>query len=287
MNEPRTLEELKEASTERKPLEKNFILRHPGGHTMIIDEGLPIDHFQSITTSGHVSSVKLAYGTALLESKHTLRSKIHHARYAGIDLFTGGTLFEWAHLRGMGRDIILWCAGRGFSGMEISNTIAGLTWKEISMFCDSIRHAGMKPLIEIGAKFDRAGAPAKNSADWHNEIMRALDCDPWKIVLEGRASGTAGIFEAAGTFNEEAAAALDNFIIPDIQSRHLETEGEQRGFIIEAPMKAQQVTMIRRYGPAVGLGNVRPADVLSVAALRHGLRMDTFPEVIELFGGAK
>jgi phosphosulfolactate synthase len=45
--------------------------------------------------------------------------------------------------------------------------------------------------------------------------------------------------------------------------------------LFEAPQRAQQAWLIRRYGPNVNIGNVWPAAALSVEALRLGLRSDT------------
>nr|WP_308727042.1 phosphosulfolactate synthase [Alicyclobacillus acidocaldarius] len=45
--------------------------------------------------------------------------------------------------------------------------------------------------------------------------------------------------------------------------------------------KPQQVELIRRFGPAVNLGNVPPADAIAVECLRLGLRADTFVLTLE------
>jgi phosphosulfolactate synthase len=45
--------------------------------------------------------------------------------------------------------------------------------------------------------------------------------------------------------------------------------------IFEAPRKSQQVWFLRRFGPDCNLGNIAPADVLSLETLRLGLRSDT------------
>ena len=45
--------------------------------------------------------------------------------------------------------------------------------------------------------------------------------------------------------------------------------------IFEAPRKEQQVWFLRRFGREVNLGNIAPADVLSLETLRLGLRSDT------------
>jgi phosphosulfolactate synthase len=45
--------------------------------------------------------------------------------------------------------------------------------------------------------------------------------------------------------------------------------------LFEAPRKDQQVWFVRRFGPDVNLGNIAPADVLSLETIRLGLRSDT------------
>ena len=45
--------------------------------------------------------------------------------------------------------------------------------------------------------------------------------------------------------------------------------------MIEAPDKNQQQAVYMKYGPGANIGNVQPRDILSVGALRGGLRGDT------------
>ena len=49
-------------------------------------------------------------------------------------------------------------------------------------------------------------------------------------------------------------------------------------WIFEAPLKAQQVWFIQRFGPDVNLGNIATNDVLPLETLRLGLRADTFDD---------
>jgi phosphosulfolactate synthase len=49
-----------------------------------------------------------------------------------------------------------------------------------------------------------------------------------------------------------------------------------RWVVFEAPRAAQQAWFLRRFGSAVNLGNVAPAELLAVESLRLGLRADTF-----------
>jgi len=45
--------------------------------------------------------------------------------------------------------------------------------------------------------------------------------------------------------------------------------------IFEAPQREQQVWLLHRFGTECNLGNIVPADVLSLETLRLGLRSDT------------
>jgi phosphosulfolactate synthase len=45
--------------------------------------------------------------------------------------------------------------------------------------------------------------------------------------------------------------------------------------IFEAPLREQQVWLLKRFGTECNLGNIAPADVLSLETLRLGLRSDT------------
>ena len=48
----------------------------------------------------------------------------------------------------------------------------------------------------------------------------------------------------------------------------------------EAPNKAQQTMFIKLIGPNVNLGNIPPAEVVALEALRCGMRGDTFFDVL-------
>ena len=50
--------------------------------------------------------------------------------------------------------------------------------------------------------------------------------------------------------------------------------------IWEAPQKSQQVWFIKLLGPNVNLGNIAPDKVVSLEALRCGVRGDTFFDVL-------
>jgi phosphosulfolactate synthase len=106
---------------------------------------------------------------------------------------------------------------------------------------------------------------------WVEMIREALSAGADQVVCEGRATGDAGMYRPDG----EARTGLIEEIVHEVDLSRL---------IFEAPQKHQQVWFIERFGPAVNLGNVLPADVISLETLRLGLRADT----LKLFhGGAE
>jgi len=86
--------------------------------------------------------------------------------------------------------------------------------------------------------------------------------------VEARESGKGvGIFDSAGSVKSGELEAL--------------VEGmNEEDLIWEAPLKDQQVALIRRFGPNVNLGNIPPQDVIALEALRAGMRADTLRDLV-------
>jgi phosphosulfolactate synthase len=82
------------------------------------------------------------------------------------------------------------------------------------------------------------------------------------VIVEGRESGTVGIYHSSG----EVKAGLIDEIQMSIDPGRI---------IFEAPRKPQQVWFIKHFGPNVNLGNIPAEDVISVETIRQGLRADT------------
>jgi phosphosulfolactate synthase len=116
-----------------------------------------------------------------------------------------------------------------------------------------------KVLSEVGSKDpDVVIAPYK----WVDAIKRELDAGAWKVITEGRESGTVGMFQSTGEVKE---GLLDE-IVREVSAENL---------LFEAPIKSQQTWFIKQFGADVNLGNIPPEDVISVETLRLGLRGDT------------
>jgi phosphosulfolactate synthase len=100
-------------------------------------------------------------------------------------------------------------------------------------------------------------------------IEGELKAGAHKVICEARESGTVGVFRSNG----EVRSGLIDEIADQIPIEHL---------IFEAPQKGQQVWFIRKFGSNVNLGNILPADVISVETLRLGLRGDTLLDFYSL-----
>src|SRR5262249_22591142 len=112
---------------------------------------------------------------------------------------------------------------------------------------------------EVGRK-DRTHVIAPKR--WVDQIKSEISAGSWKVIVEGRESGTVGIYHSSG---EIKAGLIDE----------IQMQIDVGRIIFEAPRKNQQVWFIKHFGPNVNLGNVPPEDVISVETIRQGLRADT------------
>ncbi len=212
-----------------------------------------------------VDVVKLGWGTALVSAN--LKPKL--ARYGahGVPVVLGGTLTELAIRQGRVDGLIAWLHELGLRHVEISDGTI------------EIEPAVKRELIErLSREFTVFAEVGSKDADfimapyvWVEQIERDLDAGAWKVIAEARESGTAGIYRANG----EVRTGLIDEIVHSIDKEKL---------IFDAPLQKQQVWLLKQFGSECNLGNIAPADVLSLETLRLGLRSDTV-ERFALGGG--
>jgi phosphosulfolactate synthase len=228
------------------------------GLTHVLDKGLPLEVLRSWLelTAPHVDVVKLGWGTAYVSGD--LREKVAACREAGVRISVGGTLLEIAAAQGKVHEFTAWALGIGLDTVEVSNGAVGM---DLATKRRLIRRlsADFMVLSEVGSKDERAQV---QPARWATEIQGDLEAGAENVLLEGRESGTAGLYELDGSIRERVV----DVIVRDVDTDRL---------IFEAPRKTQQVWLIRHLGPAVNLGNIAPEESLGVETLRLGLRADT------------
>jgi phosphosulfolactate synthase len=224
----------------------------------VIDRGLSVAEVDSLleVAGGCVDVVKLGWGTALVSAN--LKPKLERYAAHGIPVVLGGTLTELAIRQGRVQGLIEWLRELGLRHVEVSDGTIELEPHVKSELIEQL--AGeFTVLAEVGSKdADFIMAPYV----WVEQIKRDLDAGAWKVIAEARESGTAGIYRADG----EVRTGLIDEIAHAIDPERL---------IFEAPLRSQQVWLLKRFGTECNLGNIAPDDVLSLETLRLGLRADT------------
>lgn len=253
-------------------MSKNFTLTHipkrearprDKGVTMMMDKGLSMRQVEdTINASGEFFDVvKFGFGTAYVVNN--LEAKIKLYKEAGIRPYFGGTLFELFVARNKHNDFKKLLDKFDLDLCEVSDgSIIIPHDKKLEYIADLAKDRTV--MSEVGSK--DAGiiiSPAK----WIKMMSTELEAGSWKVIAEGRESGTVGVFRPNGT----AHTYLINKIIAKIDPNDI---------LWEAPKKTQQVWFIRLFGANVNLGNILHEDLIPLECLRLGLRGDTFFEFL-------
>jgi phosphosulfolactate synthase len=233
----------------------------------VIDRGLSVADVDGLleVSGDSVDIVKLGWGTALVSAN--LKPKLERYASHGIPVVLGGTLTEIAIRQGRVDGLVAWLRELGLRHVEISD---GTITLEADVKRELIERLSREfvVLAEVGNKdADFIMAPYI----WVEQIERDLAAGAWKVIAEARESGTAGIYRANG----EVRTGLIDEIAHAVDTDRL---------IFDAPLHQQQVWLLKRFGTECSLGNIAPADVLSLETLRLGLRSDTV-ERFALGGG--
>ncbi len=224
----------------------------------MIDRGLSVAEAAGMleVAGDSVDIVKLGWGTAVVTANLAPKLELYAER--GIPVVLGGTLTEVAIRQGRVDGLVAWLRELGLRHVEISD---GTITLEPDVKRELIERLSREfvVLAEVGSKdADFIMAPYI----WVEQIESDLKAGAWKVIAEARESGTAGIYRANG----EVRTGLIDEIAHAIDPERL---------IFDAPLQRQQVWLLNRFGTECNLGNIAPADVLSLETLRLGLRSDT------------
>lgn len=200
---------------------------------------------------------KLGWGTAYVDP--ALREKLDLLSSRGVRSCPGGTLFELAWHQGVVEEFLYWAEDCGFDCIEVSSGSVSMSRTTKSALIEQAA-TRFTVLAEIGSKDPRADV---SSEAWARDAEADLAAGATWIVTEGRESGTVGLFDPDG----EVRGGLVDSLVDRVGLAAL---------IFEAPLRAQQAWLIRKYGANVNLGNINATELLAVECLRLGLRSDTF-----------
>lgn len=233
------------------------------GLTMIMDKGLSLNEAENmiVLKSELTDIVKLGFGTSLLT--RNIDKKISLYREAGIDVYTGGTLFEAFIVRNQLDDFYRLMDKLKLEMVEVSD---GCIQMEHEKKCELIHKLSkdFKVISEIGSKDESLTI---EDDKWVSYMKKELEAGSWKVIAEAREGGNVGMFETDGEIKEQLIKKITKEI-------------DESNILWEAPLKKQQVWFINELGANVNLGNISPNSIISLECLRLGLRGDTFNNYI-------
>ena len=232
------------------------------GLTMMIDKGLGAAQVESLTEIAHqwIDIAKLGFGTSRLCPREVVERKIQTYRSREIEVMPGGTFLEVVVAQGKLDEFLAEAADIGFSAIEVSDGTLPMDDDTRASVIEKVAAAGFTVLSEVGSKFADTDLSAAEQA---RSMLRDVELGAFQVIVESREAGKGvGIFDAAGGIVDDKLQAIVEKV-------------DLKNVMFEAPQKAQQVELMNKFGINVSLGNIQPADVLALEALRAGLRADT------------
>lgn len=228
------------------------------GLSHMLDKGLSLAATEGLlrTAGAYVDVWKFGWGTAYLDPD--LGPKLAQLASHDVKSCLGGTLLEVAWLQGKAKACLSWAADVGFGMVEVSRGVAPMNLADKTELIE-FAAGTFTVLSEVGSKDPGFRA---DPASWSHEVTGDLAAGAWKVVAEGRESGTVGLYDGNGNVRADVADAIAS------------TAGATN-ILFETPQKDQQAWFIRTFGPDVNLANIAHDDLVGVEALRLGLRADT------------
>ncbi|MEF3301943.1 phosphosulfolactate synthase [Paenibacillus sp. GYB003] len=234
------------------------------GITMVIDKGLGLHAFEDLlqTAAPYVDLLKIGFGTSPLYPTALLKRKIELAREHQIDIMPGGTFLEVAVAQNAVAEFFDMVRRLGFNAVEVSDGTIELERLRRNELIRRGREADLNVYTEYGKKLWGSTIDAEQLLE---TVLFDVQHGASLVTIEARESGTGvGIFDGDGQCRDEE--------LLDIQAM-LPDPGR---LLWEAPLKQQQIDLLRTLGPSVNLGNIAPQEIFSLETLRRGLRSDTF-----------
>ncbi|MCZ8512812.1 phosphosulfolactate synthase [Paenibacillus filicis] len=233
------------------------------GKTMVIDKGLGLHALEDLmqTAGMHIDMIKIGFGTSPLYPTPLLQKKIELIKSQDVLVYPGGTFLEVAIRQNALDDYFHMVSSMGFNALEVSDGTIEVPRSLRSELIRRGREEGFLIITEYGKK-------CWGSKIEIDELIETVIIDAQLgaelITIEGRESGKGvGIFDAQGACKDEQIEE----VLHQVPSPNL--------LLWEAPHKEQQVHLLNMLGVDIHLGNIAPGDIISLEALRRGLRSDT------------
>ena len=228
------------------------------GLTHVLDKGYSLQQVRDFleVASDYVDIVKLGWGTAVVTPN--LKEKVALYQSHGVPVCFGGTFLEVCLQQGKLSEYIAAAHALDMELVELSDGTITMPEEDKLTLLRKLA-VEFKVLSEVGSKDQEVViTPSK----WVDSIKRELEAGAWKVVTEGRESGTVGIYRPNGEVKDGLMEEIVTAVSPE-------------NLLFEAPVKRQQVWFIKQFGTNVNLGNIPPEEVVSLETLRLGVRGDT------------
>jgi phosphosulfolactate synthase len=231
------------------------------GITMVTDKGLSLQDTKDFlsVSAPHVDMVKLAFGTAYVTPNLDEKIKVYQS--FNIPVFFGGLLLEAFIIRNQFDDYIEVSKKYGINYFEVSDGSLSIPHAEKCGYIEKLAKLGTV-LSEIGSK-DKDREHITPPYKWIELMKAELSAGSEYLIAEARENGTVGLYRDSGEVREGL-----------VQEILTQVAGEK--IIWEAPRKDQQLYFLDLIGCNANLGNIASNEVISLEAMRVGLRGDSF-----------
>ena len=235
------------------------------GLTMCMDKGLGIHATEDlcITAGNYIDYLKLGFGTSIFTGG--LREKLAIYKKYGVEMYVGGTFLENFIARNKMEDFHKIMKEFDIKMVEVSDGSFEMGEERKLEIIKECKEHGYRVISEVGNKCKDRELTLE---EWVNEMKSELNAGSDVVIIEARETGTTGIFNSNGDIKED----MVDYLVKEV---------DQKRIMWEAPNKKQQHWLIRKFGINVNLGNIAPADVIALEALRNGMRGDTLQQILE------
>jgi len=229
------------------------------GITMVMDKGLSIEEAKNFLSIAHphVDILKLGFGTAYVTPNLDEKIKVYQSY--DIPVYFGGTLFEAFLIRNQFNEYLDVCRKYNITYMEVSDGSINIPHAEKCGYIEKLTKYGTV-LSEVGSKDAEHIIPPYK---WIELMKAELEAGSAYVIAEAREAGNVGIYRGSGEVREGLV-------------QEILTQIPENKIIWEAPQKAQQLYFLELLGCNANLGNIAPSEVISLEAMRVGLRGDSF-----------
>ncbi len=251
-------------------MKPNFHLSHiperteqprSNGLTMVTDKGLSVDGTKDYLSVAYpyVDLAKLAFGVSFVLPH--LAEKIEVYKSHQIPVYFGGILFEAFVIRNQFADYLALLKEYDITHVEVSDGSINIPHAEKCGYIEKLSKQAVV-LSEVGSK-DKDREHITPPYKWIELMQAELQAGAGYCIAEARETGTVGLYRDSGEVRE----GLVQEILTRIPAEKI---------IWEAPLKDQQLYFLELLGCNANLGNIATNDVISLEAMRVGLRGDSF-----------